>query len=68
MTVREVLHRAYLAARGTKHLRDPQFTRSQLYWKGRADAANDVRALLREFEQEFGRARDDPKSKKVGKP
>jgi hypothetical protein len=39
---------AYLAARGTQNLNDPRFTRSQMYWKGRADAANDVRKLLNE--------------------
>jgi hypothetical protein len=42
------LDRAYLAARGTSHLSDPSFTRSQMYWKGRADAAEDVRKLLKE--------------------
>lgn len=37
---------AYLAARGTEKLNNPSFTRSQMYWKGRADAAEDVRKLL----------------------
>ena len=36
---------AYMAARGTKFLQDRGTNRSQMYWKGRADAANDVRKL-----------------------
>ena len=35
----------YNAARGTDNLKDPRFTRSQMYWKGRADAANNVRGI-----------------------
>lgn len=38
-----VLKTAYLAARGTDKLKERG--NSQMYWKGRADAANDVRAL-----------------------
>lgn len=43
-TVRQnTFEAAYLAARGTDKLKS--HGNSQMYWKGRADAANDVRAL-----------------------
>lgn len=41
--VKEALEKAYTAARGTDKLKDPKFTRNQMYWKGRADAAHDIR-------------------------
>lgn len=40
-----VIDECYLAARGTPNLMNPRYTRNQMYWKGRADAANDVRKL-----------------------
>jgi len=44
-THNETIEKCYEVARGTNNLNNPVFTRSQQYWKGRADAANDVRAL-----------------------
>jgi hypothetical protein len=41
--VERILETAYLAARGTNQLKIKG--NSQVYWKGRADAANDVREL-----------------------
>lgn len=40
-----VIEECYLVARGTHHFKNRGFTRSQMYWKGRAEAANEVRAL-----------------------
>lgn len=54
MKVSELLELAYIAARGTEKLNDPKFPRNQMYWKGRADAANDVRALKETMEKVYG--------------
>lgn len=43
LQVSKAMDHAYVLARGTDRLNDPKFTRSQMYWKGRADAANAVR-------------------------
>jgi hypothetical protein len=47
-----IIETAYEVARGTKNLSNPGFTRSQPYWKGRSDAANDVRALKEKMMRE----------------
>lgn len=39
----EIIERCYLAARGTEKLMETG--NRQMYWKGRADAASDVRFL-----------------------
>jgi hypothetical protein len=43
--LKKLIDDCYMEARGTKNFDDPRYTRSQMYWKGRADAANAVRAL-----------------------
>jgi hypothetical protein len=51
LAVREqaaLIEKCYDAARGTKNLLRGFSNRSQMYWKGRADAATDVRKLLTE--------------------
>ena len=52
MKVSELLDLAYNAARGTENLDDPKFTRNQMYWKGRADAANAIRKLKEKLYRE----------------
>ena len=41
----QIVEACYLAARGTDRLTN--WNNSQMYWKGRANAASDVRALKR---------------------